>query len=42
MAVTFNSVRATTFNGAGMDMGFHLADNIASIAGVKSFRHEWL
>lgn len=35
---------ACKVQGCGMDMGFHLADNIAATAGLKSLwvSHEWL
>jgi hypothetical protein len=36
---------ANKVSGCGMDMGFHLASNIASLAGLNDcsgFHHEWL
>lgn len=34
---------ANKVSGCGMDMGYHLADNIAAIGGLTgyAFRHEW-
>lgn len=33
---------ANKVSGCGMDMGYHLADNIAAVAGAKNFCHEWI